>query len=176
MASTALSALEPCRECHGAHTTSYGKQRCVLRKHRIEMRIMDSLLNRNSLTDELQDDFVEETGNTGYWLGHVSCFDELVEDTEKLEMQERLAEKGDMMRFIRAIQSCTTLKKVNVEMEELRAENAELRRKVVAFEDIMGDRALFHSSTLDPQALRRRVAAFEAIMGDGGMGSMGSEG
>ena len=59
MASTMLPALEPCRECHGVHTTSYGEQRCVLRKHRIEM-------------------------------------------------------------------------------EELRAENAELRRRVVAFEDIMG--------------------------------------
>ena len=176
MASTTLPALEPCRECHGVHTTSYGEQRCVLRKHRIEMRIMASLLNRNGLTDELQDDVIEETGNTAYWLGHVSSFDELVEDTEKLGMQERLAEKGDMVRFIQAIQSCTKLKKVNVEMEGLRAENAELRRRVVAFEDLLWDRALLHSSTLDPQALRRRVAAFEAIMGEGGMGGMGSEG
>ena len=150
MASTALSASAPCRECHGVHTTSYGKQRCVLRQHRIEMRIMANLLNRNSPTDELQDDFVEETGNTGYWLGHVSCFDELVEDTEKLEMEERLAEKGDAARFILAIKSGTKLQKVNVEMEELRAENAELRRRVVAFAAIMGDK--------------------------GGMGSMGSEG
>ena len=150
MASTALSASEPCRECHGVHTTSCGKQRCVLRKHRIEMRIMANLLNRNNLTDELQDDTVEETGNTGYWLGHASCFDELVEDTEKLEMQERLAEKGDAVRFIQAIKSGIKLQKVNVEMEELRAENAELRR---------------------------RVAAFEADMGNkGGMGSMDNEG
>ena len=150
MASTALSALEPCRECHGAHTTSYGKQRCVLQKHRIQMRIVDRLLHRNGLTDELEGDVIEETGNTGYWLGHESSFDELVEDTEKLEMQERLAEKGDVGRFILAIKSGIKLQKVNAEMEELRAENAELRRRVVAFEAIMGDK--------------------------GGMGSMGSEG
>ena len=149
MASTALSASEPCRECHGVHTTSYGKQRCVLRKHRIEMRIMTDLISQNNLTGELQDNIVEETGNTGYWLGHASCFDELVEDTEKLEMQERLAEKGDAGRFILAIRSGIKLQKVTVE-EELRAENA---------------------------GLRRRVAAFEADMGNkGGMGSMDNEG
>ena len=140
MASTTLPALEPCRECHGVHTTSYGEQRCVLRKHRIEMRIMDRLLHRNGLTDELEGDVIEETGITGYWLGHESSFDELVEDTEKLEMQERLAEKGDAVRFIQAINSGIKLQKVTAEMEELRAEDAELRRRVAAFEADMGNK------------------------------------
>jgi hypothetical protein len=61
--------------------------------------------------------------------------DEVVEDVEKLEMKERLAEACDTERFVMAIASGLKLQKVNVELDELRLENAELRRKVALLED-----------------------------------------
>jgi hypothetical protein len=126
---------EQCRYCHGTkHTTSYGKLLCALASHRVEMRIMKGLVEANDLEDELEELTIEETGNTGFWLGHNEEFDVIVEDTEKLEMQKRLAEKADEARFIQAIRGGLKLQKVNAELAEVKTENAELRRRVVALE------------------------------------------
>ena len=129
------SVSEQCHYCHGTkHTTSYGKLLCALASHRIEMRIMKGLVEANDLEDELEELTIEETGNTGFWLGHNEEFDAIVEDMEKLEMQKRLAEKAEMLRFIAAIRSGLKLQKVNTELAEVLTENAELRRRVAALE------------------------------------------
>ncbi len=136
--------MPQCYECNGPHATSYGKVRCNLRVHRIQMRIMNDLIEDNDLDDELLDRFYEETGNAPFALAHIPQFDEVEDDTEKLEMQEMKAEADDKERFIAAIADGLRLRKLeaeietlrneNAEIETLRNENAELRGRVAALE------------------------------------------
>ena len=61
--------------------TKYAKKRRLLREHRNQMRIMDSLISDCNLRDELQERIENETDNTGFWLGY-DLQDELEERIE----------------------------------------------------------------------------------------------
>ena len=63
--------------------------------------------------------------------------------TQKIELQnrvalleQRLAEPVSQMRFIQAVEGALTLRKAAKEMDELRAENAELKRRVQQLESV----------------------------------------
>ena len=120
--------------CTPHHATSSGILRCLLKKHRRQMRVMYGFIDHINAEEEMDDWIIEHTG-ANIWLGHCPHMDEVVEDVEKLEMQECLAEACDTERFVMAIASRLKLQKVNVELDELRLENAELRRKVALLED-----------------------------------------
>ena len=100
-----------------------------MRVHRIQMRIMNDLIEDNNLDDELLDRFVEETGNGPFALAHIPELDEVEDDTEKLEMKEMKAEADDKERFIAAIADGLRLRKLEAENETLRNENAEIRNE-----------------------------------------------
>ena len=86
--------------------TRYAKKRRMLREHRAEMRVTAD----NHLGDELQMRVIEETGNTGFWLGIPSDMDEEsdvedpesdVEDPELAELARR-QEKKEKQDFVQA--------------------------------------------------------------------------
>ena len=56
--------------------TEYSKKRNALRQHREQMRVMQDVIEENGLDVELEEAMVEDTGNTHFWLGHISEFDE----------------------------------------------------------------------------------------------------
>ena len=49
--------------------SGYAIKRRLLREHRVQMRIMDSVIRYRDLEEEVGDPLVEETGNTGFYLG-----------------------------------------------------------------------------------------------------------
>ena len=84
---------------------------------------------------------MQETGNNQLWLGDCEYPDTVAEDTEKIELQnrvallkQRLAEPVSQMRFIQAVEGALTLRTVAMEVDALRAENAELRSRVERLE------------------------------------------
>ena len=52
------------------------------------MRIMDDLINDYDLQDEVEERVVEETGNTGFWLGYDS--EGLDESSDKEDPEKTL--------------------------------------------------------------------------------------
>ena len=83
----------------------------------------------------------EETGNDPIWLGHSAVVDTVAEDAATLALmdrvallEQRLAEPISQMRFIQAVEGALTLRTVTAQMDELRAENAQLQQRVQQLE------------------------------------------
>ena len=106
------------RNCCGKHCgcTKYSQKRRLLRKHRVEMRIMVDLIEEHGLDAELEERTIAETGNTGFWLGESSDMDEDSEEedpeaTAKQRVSELLREAEDRQNFITAVKGalkCST--------------------------------------------------------------------
>ena len=110
-------------------------------QHRREMRLMMAIIEGGDLEDEFMDLVIQGTGNTPFWLGQCVHLDTVAEDTEKLELQnrvalleQRLAEPVSHLRFIQAVEGALTLRSMTQEMDELRSQNAELQRRVEQLE------------------------------------------
>jgi hypothetical protein len=102
---------------------------------------MTDVLQEAGRYEEFEELVVEETGNNQLWLGDCEYLDTVEEDTEKIELQnrvalleQRLAQPVSQMRFIQAVEGALTLRTVTAEMDALRAENAQLKRRVQQLE------------------------------------------
>lgn len=98
--------------------TEYSKKRRALRQHREQMRIMRDVIEENDLDDELEEAMVEETGNTHFWLGHISEFDE---DSDAQDVEASLKEEaGDRRAFVDAAAMILDAKHAQVSLERAR--------------------------------------------------------
>ena len=67
--------------------------RRLLRAHRAQMRVMETLIDHEDLGDELENMLVEITGNSIFWLGEHDFMDETsdAEDVEAVLVAENAA-------------------------------------------------------------------------------------
>ena len=106
--------------------TQYAKKRRLLRAHRIQMRIMDDLIDDNDLHDELEERMVEETGNTGFWLGYDS--EGLDESSDKEDPEKTLRKEiDDKSHFLEAASSTLMLRQMTTEVERARMQMEDMR-------------------------------------------------
>ena len=57
------------------------------------MRIMDQIICENDLKEELEDALVDETGNTGFWLGFDSGEEGLDESSDQEDALAEISSK-----------------------------------------------------------------------------------
>ena len=75
--------------------TRYSKMRRMLRKHRVNMRIMQDLLESYCHEDGLEALLIEETGNTQFFLDENA---EMDEDSDALDPEAELREEVRALR------------------------------------------------------------------------------
>ena len=108
--------------------TRYAKKRRLLRAHRIQMRIMEDLIDDNELQDELEDRMVEETGNTGFWLGYDDDSEGLDESSDKEDPEKTLRKEiDDKSHFLEAASSTLVLRQMTTEVERARMQMEDMR-------------------------------------------------
>ena len=89
--------------------TAYAKKRRMLTGHRVNMRIMDGLIEDNGLGPELEERLIERTGNTNFWLGYDNYgLDETSGDEDpQAEAEDALEdlreERQDAESFVQAV-------------------------------------------------------------------------
>ena len=116
--------------CYGweCGCTQYAKKRRLLRAHRIQMRIMDDLIDDNDLHDELEERMVEETGNTGFWLGYDDGSEGLDESSDKEDPEKTLRKEiDDKSHFLEAASSTLMLRQMTSEVERARMQMEDMR-------------------------------------------------
>ena len=113
------SDAEPPAESEEEDVTPFAKKRRLLRQHREEMRIMDSIITGHGLDEEYTALCIEQLGNIGFWLGV---------DAGPGGMDESDDEPDPMLEML-AMVDLLTQKNARKEEEvaRLREENAELR-------------------------------------------------
>ena len=87
-------------------------------QHHEQMRIMRDVIEENDLDDELEEAMVEETGNTHFWLGHISEFDD---DSDAQDVEASLKEEaGERRAFVDAAAMILDAKHAQVSLERAR--------------------------------------------------------
>ena len=90
------------------------------------MRIMDDLINNHDLQDDLEESIIEETGNTGFWLGYDS--EGMDESSDGEDPEEALRKEiGDKSHFIEAASSTLILRQMTTEVERVRMQLEDMR-------------------------------------------------
>ena len=115
-----------------ANMTPYAKKRRFLRDHRVQMRVMEDVLEHHGLTEEYHAEVMDEMDNVPFWLGFdigPGGMDEL-SDTEEpgaamvtdLEREvDRLKRAlADQQAFIAAVQGVQEHQALRLENERLR--------------------------------------------------------
>ena len=92
--------------------SSYAKKRCFFREHKVQMRVMEDLLDEDGLTEEYHAEVMVELDNTPFWLG----FDDgpgSMDESSDTEDPETFLRSGnaqlrraaaDLQTFIAAVQ------------------------------------------------------------------------
>ena len=96
------------------------------------MRIMDDIIDEHGLSSELEERLVDETGNTNFFLGEVTEFDEDSdqEDPEAVSKQrvnDLLQESKDKQAFVAAAQDTLACRAVATDLERARMQLDDLR-------------------------------------------------
>lgn len=79
---------------------------------------MRDVIEENDLDDELEEAMVEETGNTHFWLGHISEFDE---DSDTQDVEASLKEEaGERRAFVDAAAMILDAKHAQASLERAR--------------------------------------------------------
>ena len=105
---------------------SFAKKRRLLREHRAQMRIMDAIIQQHDLADDLSEETLHVTGNTGFWLGfddEPGGMDEESdgEDPEAaLRREELRREAADRQAFVAAVQCALDHDALRVGLERAR--------------------------------------------------------
>ena len=112
--------------------TPYAKKRRFLRDHRVQMRVMEDVLEHHGLTEEYRAEVMDEMNNVPFWLGFdvgPGGMDE-TSDTEEpgaavVQDLERKVEKltralADQQAFIAAVQGVQEHQALRLENERLR--------------------------------------------------------
>jgi hypothetical protein len=112
--------------------TQYAKKRRLLRNHRTEMRIMQSIIGAHGLASELEEELLAETGNTGFPLGLDTETGGMDEDSDhdpeadlKQQVQELRQEaadqQSDQYRVIAAVLAELDSRSIATDLERARA-------------------------------------------------------
>ena len=97
---------------------------------------MEALIEDMDLQDELETNMINETGNTSYWLGNISDFDEPsdAEDPEaalQKEVAVLRADAADKSALLGAVQGALQCRSVLLDMERARMELEDVRSGVM---------------------------------------------
>ena len=131
-----------CEQCetHVCSCTRYAKKRRLLRQHRVEMRIMSELIEEHGLDGELEERTIEETGNTGFWLGEdadgPSAMDEGSdqEDPEAAANERArglLAEAEDRTKLLEAVGGMASHRATVADVERARMQLEDFRAQLL---------------------------------------------
>ena len=115
-----------------ANMTPYAKKRRFLRDHRVQMRVMEDVLEHHGLTEEYHAEVMDEMDNMPFWLGFdigPGGMDELsdteepgaamVRDLER-EVERLRCALADQQAFIAAVQGVQEQQAMRLEVERLR--------------------------------------------------------
>ena len=119
--------------------------RRLLRAHRAQMRVMETLIDHENLGDELEDMLIDITGNTLFWLGAHDFMDESsdAEDVEAVLVNQNAAlrasaaEANVLVLAAQQMLECGRLQRA-AELERERAEQTAMR--AAALESHMAER------------------------------------
>ena len=108
--------------------TGYAKKRRLLRDHRTQMRLMQDIIDEHELGLLLEEDVVDHTGNTGFWLGYDTGHGGLDEGSEaedpeadaKEEVQELRKEATDQQGLVAAVQGALECRAIATDLERAR--------------------------------------------------------
>ena len=112
--------------------TNYAKRRRLLRDHRINMRVMDDVIEDHGLGEELENRLVEATGNVNFFLGLDAELDES-SDADDPEQQLRTtvdslrSESADVQCLVEAVRGTLECRSVLLDLERARMELEDLR-------------------------------------------------
>ena len=100
------------------------------------MRIMDDIIDEHGLSSELEERLVDETGNTNFFLGEDTDFDEDSdqEDPEavaKQRVNDLLQESKDKQAFVAAAQDTLACRAVATDLERARMQLEDLRAQAL---------------------------------------------
>ena len=117
-----------------AKGTGYSRKRRNLREHRVEMRIMQDVIEDHGLDDEVQERTIDETGNTGHWLGFHSDLDEAsdVEDPElelRKELDELRKELDEKLAFVQVAENMLRQRRIARDLDRARMELEDFRSR-----------------------------------------------
>jgi hypothetical protein len=121
--------------------TEYAKKRRLLCEHRVQMRIMQDIIDDHGLDSECEDAIIAETGETGFWLQHDTeaggvdegsdCEDP--EAAAKHEANELRQEAADRRGLVAAVQGALECCAITRDLERARMQSedyhAQLCRK-----------------------------------------------
>ena len=108
--------------------TPLAKKRRLLREHRAQMRVMESLIEQNKLTDESEVEVMVEFNNTPFWLGYDTGPDGMDEESEcedpdaalQRENDDLRREAADQQAFISAVQDIRAYERMRLDLERAR--------------------------------------------------------
>ena len=114
--------------------------RRLLRAHRAQMRVMETLLDHEDLGDELDNMLVEFTGNSIFWLGQHDFMDEGsdAEDVEAVLVAENAALReaaADQSTMLLAAQQALECGRLQRDVEQARMALEDLRSNVLRSSD-----------------------------------------
>ena len=106
----------------------FAKKRRLLREHRAQMRVMEDLIEQNSLTFEYAVDVEVELDHGPFWLGYDSGPDGMDEESEcedpdaalHRENEELRREATDQQAFISAVQDIRAYERMRLDLERAR--------------------------------------------------------
>ena len=122
--------------------TPYAKKRRFLRDHRVQMRVMEDVLEHHGLTEEYHAEVMDEMGNAPFWLGFddgPGGMDEssdteepeaaMLRERRELEREnERLRRAlADQQAFIAAVQGVQEQHAMRLEVERMRMQMEDRR-------------------------------------------------
>ena len=115
-----------------ANMTPYAKKCRFLRDHRVQMRVMEDVLEHHGLTEEYHAEVMDEMDNVPFWLGfdigpggmdEMSDTEEpgaaMVRELERENEQLRRA-LADQQAFIAAVQGVQEQQAMRLELERMR--------------------------------------------------------
>jgi hypothetical protein len=113
----------------GCTCTPYAVKRRQLRDHRAQMRFMQDVIDDNDLTEEADDFWIQDTENSGFWLGMDSDFDESSDEEDPMTtlIQEN-AENASVQHFLHLAQSMCEVGQIRLDLERARMQLEDRRR------------------------------------------------
>ena len=107
---------------------SYARKRRCLREHRVQMRVMEDLLDEAGMTDECHAQTMVELDNVPFWLGFDDGPGGMDEESDgedpeavlRRQNEQFLREAADRQAFIAAVQDLRAHDALRLENERLR--------------------------------------------------------